>query len=150
VEKTNLEKSIQYCRFKVGNSYFGIDVLDIQEVIKELVLTDVPKSRPEICGLMNLRGNIVTQISLRKLFNIKGEEPEDHRNIIIQSPDGLLALKVDEVDDVYSLDTSSYEKTPDSLPADIKLYADGVHKLESNLLIVLNLEHIRNPEAKVS
>lgn len=147
LEKTiNNEEIKQYCTFKVGDDFFGIDVLNVQEVIKPLLLTEVPQSDKEICGLMNLRGNIVTQLSLRKLFGFSGEEPEAHMNVIVNMSDGLLALKVDEIEDVYSLESSTFEKTPDTLTPGIKKYVGGIHKLEGRLLVILDLNLIEEAE----
>lgn len=139
---------VQYCTFKVGEDFFGVDVLNVQEVIKPLPLTEVPKSEKEICGLMNLRGNIVTQLSLRKLFKLKTDEPEDHMNVIVNSSEGLLALKVDEIEDVYTLESSTFEKTPDTLEPGVRRYVKGIHKLDERLLVLLDLNLIEEFETK--
>lgn len=135
---------VQYCTFRVGKDFFGINVLDVQEVIKPLPLTSVPQSTGEICGLMNLRGNIVTQISLRQLFKSSGDDPEDHMNIIVESHDGLLALKVDEIDEVYQLDDSCYESPPESLNENLKAYVSGINKMEDRLMVLLDLDKLFN------
>lgn len=148
VNANTRQEKIQYCTFKVGDDFFGINVLNVQEVIKPLPLTEVPKSNDEICGLMNLRGNIVTQLSLRKLFNMKSDEPENHMNVIVNSSEGLLALKVDEIEDVYTLESSSFESTPDTLDKGVKRFVKGIHKLESRLLVLLDLELIEEFETR--
>ncbi|MEC9283807.1 MAG: chemotaxis protein CheW [Bdellovibrionota bacterium] len=134
--------NVQYCTFQIGDDFFGVDVLKVQEVIKPLQLTEIPKSDDVVCGLMNLRGNIVTQISLRKLFGLKEDNDQEHMNVIVNTSDGLLSLKVDEIDDVQSLNMSSFEKTPDTLDSNIKKYVKGIHKLDGRLLVVLDLEEI--------
>ena len=117
-------------------------MLKVQEVIKPLQLTEIPKSDEVVCGLMNLRGNIVTQISLRRLFGLQENEDNEHMNVIVNTSDGLLSLKVDQIDDVQSLNMSSFETTPDTLDVKIRKYVKGIHKLDGRLLVVLDLEEI--------
>lgn len=135
-------ENVQYCTFQIGEDFFGVDVLKVQEVIKPLQLTEIPKSDEVVCGLMNLRGNIVTQISLRKLFGWSENEDNEHMNVIVNTSDGLLSLKVDKIDDVQSLNMNSFEKTPDTLDAKIKKYVKGIHKLDGRLLVILDLDEI--------
>ena len=135
-------ENVQYCTFQIGEDFFGVDVLKVQEVIKPLQLTEIPKSYEVVCGLMNLRGNIVTQISLRRLFGLQENEDNEHMNVIVNTSDGLLSLKVDQIDDVQSLNMSSFETTPDTLDVKIRKYVKGIHKLDGRLLVVLDLEEI--------
>mgnify|MGYP001164008411 CR=1 FL=1 len=135
-------ENVQYCTFQIGEDFFGVDVLKVQEVIKPLQLTEIPKSDEVVCGLMNLRGNIVTQISLRRLFGLQENEDNEHMNVIVNTSDGLLYLKVDQIDDVQSLNMSSFETTPDTLDVKIRKYVKGIHKLDGRLLVVLDLEEI--------
>ena len=123
-------ENVQYCTFQIGEDFFGVDVLKVQEVIKPLQLTEIPKSDEVVCGLMNLRGNIVTQISLRRLFGLQENEDNEHMNVIVNTSDGLLSLKVDQIDDVQSLNMSSFETTPDTLDVKIRKYVKGIHKLD--------------------
>ena len=133
-------QKLQYCSFRVGNEFFGIDVLKVQEVIKPLQLTQIPKSDAVVTGLMNLRGIIVTQISLRALFGLEDYSGDDYMNVIINTSDGLLALKVDSIDDVQSLEMSSFEKTPDTLDKKLRKYVKGIHKLDGRLLVILDVD----------
>ena len=135
-------ENVQYCTFQIGEDFFGVDVLKVQEVIKPLQLTEIPKSDEVVCGLMNLRGNIVTRISLRRLFGLQENEDNEHMNVIVNTSDGLLSLKVDQIDDVQSLNMSSFETTPDTLDVKIRKYVKGIHKLDGRLLVVLDLEEI--------
>ena len=132
--------SKQLCGFKIKGDYYAVSVLDVQEVIKPHSLTPVPLSPDYVKGLINLRGQIVTSISLRRLFKMDDATEADHMNIIVRSGDSLYALMVDEILDVIDVEEQTYENIPDTINEEIKKYINGVHKLENHLLILLDLE----------
>jgi purine-binding chemotaxis protein CheW len=132
----------QLCGFKIKGDYYAISVLDVQEVIKPHSLTTVPLSPDYVKGLINLRGQIVTSISLRKLFGMEDNECDDHMNIIVRNGDSLYALMVDEILDVIDVEEQTFESIPETISENIKKYIKGVYKLESNLLILLDLEKV--------
>ncbi len=137
---------VQLCGFKIGGGYYAVPVLEVQEVVKPQVLTTVPLAPEYIDGLINLRGQVVTAINLRKLFKIDGEAPEEFMNIIVRNEDSLYSLVVDEIMDVMDVETKTFEETPDTLDAEIKKYIKGVYKLEGKLLVLLSLEKLLNIE----
>ncbi len=134
----------QLCGFKIGNGFYAISVLEVQEVIKPQQLTLVPLAPDYVRGLINLRGQIVTAISLRKLFGLPDDEREDYMNIIVRSGDSLYSLVVDEILDVIDVDFETYENTPETLNQKVKKFIAGVYKMEGRLLISLDLEKILN------
>lgn len=133
---------VQLCGFKIGGGYYVIPVLEVQEVVKPQRLTRVPLSPDYIDGLINLRGQVVTSVNLRKLFHISGEAPVDYMNIIVKNDESLYSLVVDEILDVIDVDSTVFEDTPDTLDERIKVFIKGVYKLEGKLLILLNLEKL--------
>lgn len=139
----NIEDTTQYCGFIIAGDLYSVSVLDVQEVIKPLKVTPVPLANPCVKGLLNLRGQIVTLISLRTLFGIPdNDESEDYMNVIIRVGDSLAALMVDEIRDVIKVDKTSYETTPETLSERLKKYVVGVHKLENRLMTVLDARKI--------
>ena len=139
----NLSKNTkQYCGFKVGNDFYAVPVLNIQEVIRPLNLTKVPLSEPSISGLINLRGQIVTSISLRELFGLENQYEFGFMNVIVHHQGSLVALMVDEIRDVMDLASEGYEPTPETLDPNIKQFVSGVQKLDNEILILLDLEKI--------
>ncbi|OUR93451.1 hypothetical protein A9Q84_18430 [Halobacteriovorax marinus] len=136
----------QLCGFKIGNGHYAVSVLDVQEVIKPQLLTPVPLAPNYVKGLINLRGQIVTAISLRTLFGLEEIDKEDYMNIIVRSGDSLYSLVVDEILDVIDVEKETYEPTPETLEDKIKKFISGVYKLEKNLLILLDLEKVLNFE----
>ena len=134
---------VQLCGFKIGSGHYAIPVLEVQEVIKPQKLTTVPLSPSYIKGLINLRGQIVTSISLRDLFGFpERDDDQEYMNIIVRSKDSLYALMVDEILDVMDIDKSTFESTPETLNPQIKNYISGVYKQDRNLLILLALDKI--------
>ena len=134
----------QYCTFKVGGNYFGIPVLEVQEVIRPMPSTRVPLAKSQIKGLINLRGQIVTLVGLRELFEFDSVSNEKSMNVVIRSDDSLLALVVDEINDVIDVPENSFEKAPATLDKGLKQYVKGIHKLQGQLLIVLDLNKVIN------
>ncbi|PIP93828.1 MAG: chemotaxis protein CheW [Bdellovibrio sp. CG12_big_fil_rev_8_21_14_0_65_39_13] len=142
-----LEKEeVQLCGFKIGNGHYAVPVLDVQEVIRPQKLTPIPLAPDYIDGLINLRGQIVTAINMRKLFKLEDTPKETYMNIIVRSDDNLYSLVVDEILDVMEVPTKSFENTPDTLDLHIRGFISGVFKLKKQLLVLLNLEKIINIE----
>lgn len=145
-EKATAKKRehVQVCGFRVGDGFYSVPVLDVQEVIKPQRLTTIPLSQPHYKGLINLRGQIVTAISLRSLFGLQEKQDLNYMNVIIRCGDNLSALMVDEICDVMDVLDSLYETTPESLREKEKKYIKGVYKLERDLLVLLDIEKLLN------
>lgn len=140
------ERSGQLCGFKVGAGVYAISVLDVQEVIKPQLVTKVPSAPVYVQGLINLRGQIVTAISLKSLFGLENaaEKSEDYMNIIVRSGESLYALVVDEILDVIDVDEKTFEITPDTIDEKVRVLISGVYKLDTNLLMLLDLNKTLN------
>lgn len=135
----------QLCGFKVMEGIYAVPVLDVQEVVKPQKVTPVPLSPSYIDGLINLRGQIVTAINLRKLFGLPARETDsDYMNIIVRSNDSLYALVVDEILDVMEIENTLFEDTPDTISESLKRFILGVFKLDEKLLTLLSLKKILN------
>lgn len=136
----------QLCGFKVGAGFYAISVLNVQEVIRPQLLTKVPMAPEYIQGLINLRGQIVTAISLKSLFGLvtANEKFEDYMNIIVRSGDSLYSLVVDEILDVIDVDEKTFETTPDTIDEKVRALISGVYKLDTTLLMLLDLDKTLN------
>lgn len=137
----NVEQA-QYCGFRIANDHFAVPVLEVQEVIRPQRLTSIPLSERTIRGLINLRGQIVTAINLRHLFGLDANYGREYMNVIVRSGDSLTALMVDEIQDVIEAQPDTFQPTPETLDAKLKPFVKGVHKLDKQLLIVLDLKKI--------
>src|SRR6266446_4181777 len=106
----------QYCTFFVDGHYFGLDVLKVQEIIRYQEMTGVPLAPPVVRGLINLRGQIVTALDLRRRLELS-ERPADQLpvNVVVQTDDGAVSLLVDEIGDVLLVPQEMFERPPDTL-----------------------------------
>ncbi|MGC8480914.1 MAG: chemotaxis protein CheW [Acidimicrobiales bacterium] len=132
--------SNQYCTFYLGDLLLGISVEGVQEVIKTQEMTPVPLAAEVVTGLVNLRGQIVTALDMRKRFELEGDFPKPPMNIVISKEDGAVSLLVDEIGDVVTVDPERFEEPPETLDGACRELVTGVFKLEDQLLLVLDLE----------
>tara|TARA_B100001971_G_scaffold215190_1_gene259680 strand:- start:115342 stop:115803 length:462 start_codon:yes stop_codon:yes gene_type:complete len=132
----------QYCGFKIGNEEYGIPVMEVQEVIKPQVVTPIPLASEFIRGLINLRGQIVSCLSLRKLFGQDDNLEKDHMNIIVRGEEGLFSLVVDEVTDIIDIKNEDVEKAPDTINPNLKKYVDKIFKRDNGLVILLDIKKL--------
>ncbi|MCU0302754.1 MAG: chemotaxis protein CheW [Thermoanaerobaculales bacterium] len=131
----------QYCSLRVGDLLLGIDVSRIQEVLRDTSITPVPLAHPAIRGLINLRGQIVTAIDLRRRLGLAPSAAGSRFSTMVLGETGeALALVVDSVGDVVHVDSASFESPPDTLKGEARRMIDGAHKLERELLLILNLD----------
>jgi purine-binding chemotaxis protein CheW len=131
----------QYATFYVDSMFFGIEVLKVQEVLRCQEMTKVPLAPKIVEGLINLRGQIVTAIDMRRRLKLNPRAPDAQpMNVVIRSEDGAVSLLVDEIGDVIEVSESCYEPPPVNMAAAQRALVDGVCKLEQGLLLVLNTE----------
>jgi purine-binding chemotaxis protein CheW len=138
---TNLNR--QYSTFLAGGLFFGIEVRKVQEVLRYLEMTRIPRAPDVIQGLINLRGQIVTAVDMRARLGLpKRTNGESPMNMVVRSDDGAVSLLVDEIGDVVEVTAELYEPTPDNLPREQRELIEGVYKLEGRLLLVLDTERV--------
>jgi len=131
----------EYSTFYVGGLFFGIDVLQVQEVLRYQEMTRVPLAPAAVEGLINLRGQIVTAIDMRRrLQQPPRAEGETPMNMVIRTEDGAVSLLVDEIGDVIEVDPETYEPSPENVDPVVKDLLRGVHKLDGRLLLLLDTE----------
>ena len=135
----------QYCTFYLADQYFGVDVLKVQEVIRCQELTRVPLALAEVSGLINLRGQIVTAVDLRRRLNL-GDRPADQLpvNVVMHTDEGAVSLLVDEIGDVLEVSEDLFERPPETLTGKIRELIPGAYKLPHKLLLVLSTEELLN------
>jgi purine-binding chemotaxis protein CheW len=131
----------QFSTFVVADLLFGVDVLHVQEVLRYQPMTAVPQAPSVIEGLINLRGQIVTAIDMRRRLRLPPRtEDKPPMNIVVRTSDGAVSLMVDEIGDVLQLDQSAYERPPENLDGVARELIRGVYKLKDRLLLVLDEE----------
>ena len=131
----------QVCTFFVGDLFFGVDVLRVQEVLCFQPMTGVPQSPGVVEGLINLRGQIVLAIDMRRRLQLTPRGPDQTPlNMVIRTDDGAVSLLVDEIGDVLDADVAAYEKPPENLDPAVRSLIRGVYKLRGRLLLLLDTE----------
>lgn len=136
-----MNPSIHFCTFWVDGLYFGVEVERVQEVLRYQEMTRVPLAPPVVRGLINLRGQIVTAIDMRRRLNLRersdGKPP---MNVILRSEDGAMSLLVDEIGEVLSTSGDACEPPPETLRGLGRQLIKSVYKLNDRLLLVLDAE----------
>jgi len=136
-----MSQSHQFCTFYLDKLMFGVELEKVQEVIRYLEITEIPLAPRVVSGLMNLRGQIITGIDLRRRLDLADRaEGADPMNVVIRSADGAVSLQVDEIGDVVEVTEESFERPPETLQGKVRDVILGIHKLDRRLLHVLNTE----------
>lgn len=134
------------CTFRLADLRLGIDVTQVQEVVKGQDVTRIPLVSPVLSGLINLRGEIVTAIDLRTRMDLPAR-PADvtPMNVIIRDGEGAVSLVVDQIDDVVDADPAGFEPPPTTLNGARRALVQGVYKLDEGLLLLLDLGRVLDP-----
>jgi len=133
--------SKQFCTFFLDGHYFGVPVQQVQEVLRYQEMTEVPLVSSVVRGLINLRGQIIAAVDLRRQLGLaeRGEKQKP-MNVIMRSEQGAFSLLVDEIGDVIEVEEAMFEQPPASLRGIAKEMLRGVYKLPASLLLVLDTE----------
>ncbi len=129
----------QLCTFQVGDSYFGIPVEQVQEVVMPQYITPVPLAPKVVRGLINLRGQILTALDLRYRLGL-GEAggQEALMNVVVRSDESAVSFLVDEIGEVLDVEESTFEAPPETLQGVMRTLIVGAYKLEGRLLLALD------------
>jgi purine-binding chemotaxis protein CheW len=135
----------QFCTFFLDEFFFGVEVEKVQEVLRYQEMTRVPLAPATIRGLINLRGEIITAIDLRRCLQLS-EAPADQlpMNVVVQDQEGGTSLLVDRIGDVLQVDEEAFERPPSTLLGVARELVRGAYKLEDRLLLVLDTEKLVN------
>jgi len=133
--------SEQCCTFWVDGLFFGIDVADVQEVLRHQPMTPVPRAAPAVTGLINLRGQIVTAIDLRVRLGLPPRDPGTlPMNVIVRTRGEVVSLLVDDIGDVIDTAGLELEPTPSNIPAAVQKVVLGVLPLPEEILLILDAD----------
>lgn len=137
------QDTLQLVVFKLHGAEYGIEILQVQEIIKPTDITRVPHAPAYVKGVINLRGSVIPVIDLKARLSLaRGEDGEDNRIVITKLDDVTAGLAVDAVTEVLSLPTANVENAP-GLTTDMgREFISGVGKLDNRLIILLNLPFV--------
>jgi purine-binding chemotaxis protein CheW len=131
----------QFATFYLDRLLFGVEVGKVQEVIRYQEMTRVPLAPSVVTGLINLRGQIVTALDLRRRLEL-AERAADRlpMNVVVRAGDEAVSLLVDEIGDVLEVEDESFEPPPETLKGIARELIRGAYKLKDRLLLVLDTE----------
>lgn len=138
-------KIIQIVGFKLNNEEYALEIENVQEIIKKVKTTRVPRSRTYINGVINLRGIVVPIVDLKYRFSMADQNYDDNQRIIILKVNGISAgIMVDSVSEVIEVDEKVILPNPKQTNSDINSdYLKGVCKVdEERLMTLLNIEKV--------
>jgi purine-binding chemotaxis protein CheW len=139
---TSNGKLLQLVSFHVGSEEFGLDILRVQEIIRIQPLTRVPNLPSYINGVINLRGSVIPVIGLRDRLGLDTQAADKKTRIIVANVhEQVLGFVVDEVSEVLRIHSDTVETTP-RIGEIERDYISGIGKLDSRLLLLLNLEEL--------
>lgn len=133
----------ELCTFLVAGLHLGVHADLVQEVVRHHPITPVPLAPPEITGLMNLRGQVLTTIDLRHRLGLP-PRPGEHLplHLIVRGDRGPVSLLVDEIGDVQTYSPEELEPTPTTVDGTVRGLLDGVCTGPERLLLVLDLPSV--------
>lgn len=131
----------QFSTFYLDRQLFGVEVSQVQEIIRYQEMTPVPLVPEVVAGLINLRGQIVTALDLRRRLNLP-ERTTDKKpvNVVVRTGDEAVSLLVDEIGEVLEVDEDIFEAPPETLQGEARSLIHGAYKLKDRLLLVLDTE----------
>lgn len=138
---------LQWVTFRLENETYGINVMQVQEVLRYSEIAPVPGAPPYVLGIINLRGNVVTVIDTRHRFGLVPAEATDNtRIVIIEADSHVVGILVDAVAEVVYLRQSEIETAPNVGTDDSAKFIQGVCNKNDQLLILVDLDKMLTDE----
>ena len=137
----------EYVTALIGGQLFGLPILRVQDVFAPERLTAVPLSPPEVAGVLNLRGRIVTLIDMRCRLGLGSRENGQQAMAIgVESRGESYALLIDSIGEVLKLDDMAREPNPSNLDPRLAGVSTGIHRLDGQLLMILDVDRVLDIE----
>lgn len=138
----------EYVTAMIGGQLFGLPILGVQDVFKPERVTRVPLAPPEIAGVLNLRGRIVTLVDLRKrLYMPPRTDDKPQMAVGVEWRGESYGLLIDSIGEVLKLDDEAREPNPVNLDEGLARMSAGIHRLDDKLLMVLDVERVLDIKA---
>lgn len=133
----------EYVTVIIAGQLFGLPINRVQDVFMLKDMTEVPLSIPEIAGVLNLRGRIVTAIDMRQRLRLPlRDRHETAMAVGIEYAKESFGLVIDRIGDVLNLPVDQFEPNPVNLNARWKSVAEGIFRLEKELLVILDVDRV--------
>lgn len=141
-----ISTSQQIVCFKIGTEEYGIDILQVQEILKVPKITRLPKSKVHVLGVIDLRGKVIPIIDLGKKFGIIADLSKSSRAIVVDIDGKQVGLAIDSVSHVTKVDSSDVEPPPPVVKGISGKYIVGIAKLKSGFIVILDINQIFSTE----
>jgi purine-binding chemotaxis protein CheW len=144
----------QFCTFYLNDTYFGLPIQQVQEIVRHQTPTPVPLADRDVCGLINLRGQIITVVNLKRRLNLstapvsaRAASPSDalvnpsempQYDVVISANGDMVSLQIDQLDDILELSEDDFEPPPAHLQGTLRSFLQGTYKLANGFLLVLD------------
>ncbi|AHF97312.1 MAG: chemotaxis protein CheW [Desulfurella sp.] len=129
--------------FNLENETYGIDILNVSEIIKPINITFIPNTLDFVLGVINLRGKIIPIVDLNKKFFDKFKDiTQDSRIIVVSVEDNTVGFLVDRIKKIYHINNQNIENSPETVNENVQKYIKGVGKLDEALIILLDVNTI--------
>jgi len=136
----------QFVGFRIGEEHYAIAITKIQEIILMKPITRLPQVPESIEGLINLRGNVIPVVNMRKRFGLPSKDFDDEtRTVVVNTHDKTVGCVVDEVTQVMRVSSDQIQAVPISVSGASRRFISGVARLEDQLLIVLDIDRLFDP-----
>jgi purine-binding chemotaxis protein CheW len=141
------DEVLQWVTFKLEEETYGINVMQVQEVLRYTEIAPVPGAPSYVLGIINLRGNVVTVIDTRARFGLMGAEVTDNsRIVIIEAEKQVIGILVDSVAEVVYLRSSEIDSAPNIGTEESAKFIQGVSNRDGELLILVDLNKLLNDD----
>lgn len=138
--KAGDDSVLQWVTFRLGNETYGLNVMQVREVLRYTEISPVPGAPSYVIGIINLRGNVVTVIDTRERFGLQTTEvTDDTRIVILESDNQVVGILVDSVAEVVYLKASEIETAPNVGNDESSRYIQGVCHKNDELLILIEI-----------
>jgi len=140
----NVDQSAEeYITVMIADQLFGLRILEVQDVFMPSAITAVPLASPDVAGVLNLRGRIVTAIDMRKRLGLSDMPPGTISMAVgIESKGESYGLIIDKVGEVHRLSADTYEQNPANLDPRWAAISAGVHRLDGSLMVVIDVDKV--------
>jgi purine-binding chemotaxis protein CheW len=133
----------QFCTFFIDGEMFGAPVARVQEVIRHPAMTQVPLAPEFVAGMVNLRGQIVCAIDLRRRLQLRNRSADQApMSVVVRTNQGTISLLVDEIGDIIEVTADVLESPPETLQGVARELIEGVYKLADRLLLALDVNRV--------
>src|ERR1043165_255830 len=148
-DNTAVEQQIEYVTVFIGGQLFGLPISRVQDVFMPERLTRVPLAPPEIAGVLNLRGRIVTTVDMRRRLGLPPRDDDKPSMAVgIELKSESYGLLIDTVGEVMKLGEATLEPNPVNLDPRLPRARGGVHRLDGQLMVILDVDYVLNGSAE--